>query len=79
MNFRFQATVLTGEGGRLRRDLEKGKDYEVVPEAIWKALSAWYGGNPALPRQVTNIFHNKTHYNFVVNKDLSFLLGCSIH
>lgn len=48
----FQATVLTGEGGRLRRDLEKGKDYAVVPEAIWKALSAWYGGSPALPRQV---------------------------
>ncbi|KZS03438.1 Uncharacterized protein APZ42_033875 [Daphnia magna] len=46
-----KATVLTGEGGRLRRELEKGKDYEVVPEAIWKALSAWYGGSPALPRQ----------------------------
>lgn len=43
---------MTGEGGRLKRDLEKGKDYEVVPEAIWKALSAWYGGSPALPRQV---------------------------
>ena len=48
----LQATVLTGEGGRLKRDLEKDKDYIVVPEAIWKALSAWYGGTPALPRQV---------------------------
>jgi len=43
---------LTGEGGRLRKDIEKGKDYEVAPEAIWKAFSAWYGGSPALPRQV---------------------------
>lgn len=42
---------MTAEGGRLRKDIEKGKDYEVVPEAIWKALSAWYGASPALPRQ----------------------------
>ena len=46
--------MLTGEGGRIRKDLEKGKDYEVVPEALWKALLSWYGGSPALPRQVMN-------------------------
>ncbi|XP_046459200.1 ubiquitin carboxyl-terminal hydrolase 32-like isoform X2 [Daphnia pulex] len=51
----IKATVLTGEGGRLRRDVEKGKDYEVVPEAIWKALSSWYGGSPALPRQAVQL------------------------
>ena len=47
--------MLTGEGGRLRKDLEKGKDYEVIPEALWKALSSWYGGSPALPRQAVQL------------------------
>lgn len=28
------------------------KDYEVVPEPVWKALFNWYGGNVALPRTV---------------------------
>lgn len=46
---------LTNEGGRLRRDvmLVRGKDFELVPEVIWRALSTWYGGNIALPRTVS--------------------------
>ncbi|KAL8573322.1 hypothetical protein ACOMHN_032784 [Nucella lapillus] len=45
---------LTNEGGRLRRDivLMRGKDFEIVPEPIWRALASWYGGTPALPRTV---------------------------
>ncbi|KAK3083744.1 hypothetical protein FSP39_002517 [Pinctada imbricata] len=45
---------LTNEGGRLRRDtmLVRGKDFELVPEPIWRALSTWYGANTALPRTV---------------------------
>ncbi|KAK7088275.1 hypothetical protein V1264_022210 [Littorina saxatilis] len=45
---------LTNEGGRLRRDvmLVRGKDFEIVPEPIWRALASWYGGSPALPRTV---------------------------
>ncbi|KAK7480047.1 hypothetical protein BaRGS_00028684 [Batillaria attramentaria] len=45
---------LTNEGGRLRRDimLVRGKDFEIVPEPIWRALASWYGGAPALPRTV---------------------------
>ncbi|XP_062601497.1 ubiquitin carboxyl-terminal hydrolase 32-like isoform X2 [Saccostrea cucullata] len=45
---------LTNEGGRLRRDtmLVRGKDFELVPEVIWRSLSTWYGGNIALPRTV---------------------------
>ncbi|CAG2247856.1 USP6_32 [Mytilus edulis] len=45
---------LTNEGGRLKRDimLVRGKDFEIVPEAIWRALSTWYGANTALPRTV---------------------------
>ncbi len=49
-------TVLTGEGGRLRnsggRPLVRGKDYELVPERLWKFLAQMYGGSPPLPRQV---------------------------
>lgn len=46
--------TLTGEGGRLKRDLilSQHKDYELVPESLWKALSQWYKGPLPLPRQV---------------------------
>lgn len=46
--------TLTGEGGRLKREipLVQHRDFELVPEALWKALSQWYGGSLALPRQV---------------------------
>ncbi|CAB3376870.1 Hypothetical predicted protein [Cloeon dipterum] len=44
---------LTAEGGKLRRsNLVKGRDYQLLPLALWKALEQWYGGSPALPRQV---------------------------
>ena len=35
--------------------LIRGRDFELVPEAVWKALSAWYGGSPALPRSVSTV------------------------
>lgn len=46
--------ILTSEGGKLRTNaiLTRGRDFELVPEAIWRALSQWYGGSPALPRQI---------------------------
>ena len=47
-------TVLTGEGGKLRNSakLVRGRDYELVPDRLWKFLVQLYGGSPALPRQV---------------------------
>lgn len=47
--------TLTGEGGRLKRDmiLSEHRDYELVPESLWKALSQWYRGPLPLPRQVS--------------------------
>ena len=47
-------TVLTGEGGKLKNagKLLRGRDYELVPERLWKFLVQLYGGSPALPRQV---------------------------
>lgn len=47
--------TLTNEGGRLKKDvpLVRSKDFEIVPEPVWRALSSWYGGNPALPRTVS--------------------------
>ncbi|XP_069942664.1 ubiquitin carboxyl-terminal hydrolase 32 isoform X4 [Cherax quadricarinatus] len=46
--------LLTGEGGRLKRNvpLVQGRDFVLVPDSLWKALQQWYGGAPALPRQV---------------------------
>ncbi|XP_068211640.1 ubiquitin carboxyl-terminal hydrolase 32 isoform X1 [Palaemon carinicauda] len=49
-----KVTLLTGEGGRLKRNipLVQGRDFVLVPDSLWKALQQWYGGAPALPRQV---------------------------
>ncbi|KAL1501454.1 hypothetical protein ABEB36_006770 [Hypothenemus hampei] len=46
--------TLTGEGGRLKRDitLVQHNDFELVPDSLWKALAMWYGGPLPLPRQV---------------------------
>ena len=50
--------VLTGEGGKLKQNVAvvHGKDFEVLPEAIWKALYSWYGGTVQLPRTVSDIY-----------------------
>lgn len=40
--------------------LVRGKDFELVPEVIWRALSTWYGGNIALPRTVSLIESDTT-------------------
>ena len=51
-----QVPTLTNEGGILKRDrrLQRGVDYEIVPESLWKALALWYGkGTFALPRTVS--------------------------
>uniref|UniRef100_A0A4W3JWA4 Ubiquitin carboxyl-terminal hydrolase 32 n=1 Tax=Callorhinchus milii TaxID=7868 RepID=A0A4W3JWA4_CALMI len=49
-----KAPTLTLEGGRLKRspNLVRGKDYEIVPEPVWRALYHWYGANLSLPRPV---------------------------
>ena len=43
-------SVLTGEGGKLKNSgkLLRGRDYELVPERLWKFLVQLYGGSPAL-------------------------------
>lgn len=53
--------TLTGEGGRLKREvpLSQGRDFELVPDTLWKALSQWYGGSLALPRQVVKPSHSE--------------------
>ncbi|XP_018105104.1 ubiquitin carboxyl-terminal hydrolase 32 isoform X1 [Xenopus laevis] len=45
---------LTLEGGRLKQSptLVCTKDFEVVPEPVWRALYHWYGANLSLPRPV---------------------------
>ncbi|XP_052268914.1 ubiquitin carboxyl-terminal hydrolase 32-like isoform X1 [Dreissena polymorpha] len=50
----YKVMTLTNEGGRLKRDvmMVDGTDFKLVSEPVWKALSTWYGGSPALPRTV---------------------------
>ncbi|XP_025837544.1 ubiquitin carboxyl-terminal hydrolase 32 isoform X2 [Agrilus planipennis] len=50
----IRAGTLTGEGGRLKKDtpLVQHRDFELVPDSLWKALALWYGGPLPLPRQV---------------------------
>ncbi|KAJ0172880.1 hypothetical protein K1T71_011056 [Dendrolimus kikuchii] len=50
----LKVQTLTGEGGHLRRDvtLAQHRDFELVPDALWRALALWYGGPDPLPRQV---------------------------
>ncbi|XP_046684242.1 ubiquitin carboxyl-terminal hydrolase 32 isoform X2 [Homalodisca vitripennis] len=50
----FKVSSLTGEGGKLKKTLMlvQSRDFELVPDSLWKALSQWYGGSPPLPRQV---------------------------
>lgn len=53
----WKVATLTGEGGRLRRDkpLVQHRDFELIPDSLWKALSHWYGGTLPLPRQVIQL------------------------
>uniref|UniRef100_A0A4W6CI68 Ubiquitin carboxyl-terminal hydrolase 32 n=1 Tax=Lates calcarifer TaxID=8187 RepID=A0A4W6CI68_LATCA len=56
----MKAPTLTMEGGRLKRSLQlvPGRDFETVPEPVWRALYHWYGANLSLPRPV--ILESKT-------------------
>lgn len=49
--------TLTGEGGRLKRNLilSEHREYELVPDSLWKALSQWYRCTLPLPRQVIQV------------------------
>ena len=46
--------MLTTEGGRLKNSviLRQGKDFELLPEPVWRSLSEWYGYKICLPRLV---------------------------
>lgn len=36
----------------LRRNLQEGEDYSLVPQEVWKKLHEWYKGGPELPRKL---------------------------
>ncbi|KAL0267099.1 UNVERIFIED_CONTAM: hypothetical protein PYX00_009454 [Menopon gallinae] len=50
----YKVQSLTGEGGKLKKNLllTENRDFRIVPQSLWTALTLWYGGEPALPRQV---------------------------
>ncbi|XP_058104994.1 ubiquitin carboxyl-terminal hydrolase 9-like [Magnolia sinica] len=45
---------MEGDGNELelRRLLEEGHDYVLVPQEVWKKLLEWYTGGPAIPRKL---------------------------
>jgi len=64
-----KVTSLTGEGGQLKRNmLLRGRDFQLVPSSLWKALVQWYRGSPSLPRQVNKIYDFKHYvlYNYYI-------------
>lgn len=58
----LQAPTLTMEGGRLKRCLQllSSRDFETVPEPVWRALYHWYGANLSLPRPVSEYYTHST-------------------
>ncbi|XP_068635943.1 ubiquitin carboxyl-terminal hydrolase 9-like [Aristolochia californica] len=53
-----------GEEPELRKPLQEGEDYVLVPQEVWKKLFEWYKGGPALPRKM--ISQGSSHKNFSV-------------
>ena len=51
----LQVLTLTNEGGRLKGDkmLTIDREFKLLPESVWKAVSSWYGSSTALPRTVS--------------------------
>ncbi|OMO79890.1 Peptidase C19, ubiquitin carboxyl-terminal hydrolase 2 [Corchorus capsularis] len=37
---------------QIRKSLQEGQDYVLVPQAVWEKLYEWYKGGPALPRKM---------------------------
>ncbi|KAJ6832182.1 ubiquitin carboxyl-terminal hydrolase 9-like [Iris pallida] len=44
----------SGDGNDLdlRRNLQEGEDYNLIPQEVWKKLHEWYKGGPELPRRL---------------------------
>ncbi|XP_072273184.1 ubiquitin carboxyl-terminal hydrolase 32 isoform X1 [Pyxicephalus adspersus] len=61
MQENVKVPTLTLEGGRIKQSpsLLRGKEYEIVPEPVWRALYHWYGASLSLPRPV--IRNSKTN------------------
>ncbi|KAI4372132.1 hypothetical protein MLD38_010403 [Melastoma candidum] len=57
-------SISEGDHVELRRMLEEGRDYVLVPQEVWEKILSWYGGGPAFPRKMILLgYHQK---NFVV-------------
>ncbi|PHU27926.1 Ubiquitin carboxyl-terminal hydrolase 9 [Capsicum chinense] len=44
-----------GDDPQIRRTLEEGRDYVLVPQEVWEKLFEWYKGGPALPREMISV------------------------
>ncbi|XP_014513603.1 ubiquitin carboxyl-terminal hydrolase 9 [Vigna radiata var. radiata] len=50
----------------IRRMLEEGTDYVLVPEKVWERLLEWYKGGPALPRKLISQGIGRKQYSVEV-------------
>lgn len=51
-NLLLNESVVEGNELDLKRSLQEGEDYSLVPQDAWKKLLEWYRGGPELPRKV---------------------------
>ena len=66
----------SGEGGKLKPSLRliRGKDFELIPERLWRALIHWYGGAPAVRRQVISRKNIQQCFLYLLFHEFFFLL-----
>ena len=75
----YKVPSLTGEGGKLRKNLCLNQningDFQLVSQSLWTALTLWYGGEPSLPRQVKNEkFNEDIFLKIKFNKKLIIII-----
>ena len=80
--------IISGEGGKLKPSLRliRGKDFELIPERLWRALIHWYGGAPAVRRQVISrkniqqcFFYFTNFFSFKVIRNSQGVVELELH
>ncbi|CAL9158927.1 unnamed protein product, partial [Musa hybrid cultivar] len=51
-NLVVNESAMEGNELDLKRSLQEGEDYSLVPQEVWMKILEWYQGGPELPRKV---------------------------
>lgn len=46
----------------IRKDVNEGRHYEILPEKAWQYFAQWYGGGPPLPRRTIKSGYSGDQY-----------------